>query len=281
MKRQFCIANVHIEVISGLPLRVEERWSLFEASFETAELSFEVCYAARLPAYEGGVCFENERVRVQEAHGRQLRTYFDVISGDATVAVEELGNRRHRITVCEDLLPWGCDVADLFIPYGFPHNLPQFGKMLLHCAYVLHEGKAILFTAPSGTGKSTQATLWQKYCGSVIVNGDRAAIGLENGTVTAYGLPISGTSPDCKNVTAPVAAIVKLSQAKENRVTRLNDMDAARCLLSGTYLPQEFSRDLPVLFDLAVSIGECVPVFHLECLPEESAVRALLPLLME
>ena len=188
---------------------------------------------------------------------------------------------QHIITVCEDLLPWGCDVADLFIPYGFPHNLPQFGKMLLHCAYVLHEGKAILFTAPSGTGKSTQAALWQKHCGSVIVNGDRAAIGLENGTVTAYGLPISGTSPDCKNVTAPVAAIVKLSQAKENRVTRMNDMDAARCLLSGTYLPQEFSRDLPVLFDLAVSIGECVPVFHLECLPEESAVRTLLPLLME
>ena len=281
LKKQFSIANVRIEVSSALPLRAEERWRLFETEFDAAELSYHVCSAAQLPVFHGERCFDSERVRVQEQNGRMVRTYFDTITGDATATVEEIGDLSYRITIQEALLPWGCDVADLFTQYGFPHCLPQFGKLLLHCAYILHRGKAILFTAPSGTGKTTQATLWQRYCGSKIINGDRAAIGLENGTVMAYGLPISGTSPDCKNVTAPVAAIVKLSQAKENRVTRLNDLDAARCLLSGSYLPQEFSRDLPVLFDLAVSIGQCVPVFHLECLPEESAVRALLPLLME
>lgn len=268
-----------MEVSSALPLRAEKRWRLFETRFDTAELSYHVCSAARLPAFAGERCYETARMRVQEHQGRELRTYFDVITGEATATVEEIGDLSYRITIQEALLPWGCDVADLFTQYGLPHCLPQFGKLLLHCAYILYHGKAILFTAPSGTGKTTQAALWQRYCGCEIINGDRAAVGLENGAVMAYGLPISGMSQDCRNITVPVAAIVKLSQAKENLVTRLTALQAARCLLNGTYLPQEFSRDLPLLFDLAVSIGQCVPVFHLECLPDESAVRALLPLI--
>lgn len=267
-------------VSSELPLRVEERWALFETQSDHAQLRFEVCYAARLPVFREKLAFDSERVRVQERDGRLLRTYFSVISGEATTTVEQMDDFSYRITVCDQLLPWSSNVADLFTQYGLPHCLPQFGKLMLHCAYILQDGKAILFTAPSGTGKTTQATLWQQCCGSEIINGDRAAIGLENGVLMAYGLPISGMSPDCRNVTAPVAAIVKLSQAKENRVTRLTALQAVRGILSGTYLPQEFSKDLPLLFDHAASFVQRVPVLHLECLPDASAVHALAPYIL-
>lgn len=264
-----------MEISSQRPMTAQARWRLFASAFDGADLTYEVACAPELPCLTGESRFESERVRVLQRGGQSLRTYFDTITGKATVAVEEAPDRSCRITVREALLPWGTDVSDLFVAYGLPHFLPMLGKLLLHCAYILHEGRAILFTAPSGTGKSTQAALWQRYRGSEIINGDRAALGLEDGIVTAYGLPVSGSSDDCRNVTAPVAAIVGLSQARENRAAPLPLPRAVKCLLSGTYLPPEFSQDLPMLFDLASDLAQRVPVFHLDCLPDEGAVTAL------
>lgn len=279
MERYFRIANVTMEISSDRPMAAGRLWQLFETAYAPPELRYRIRYAQQLPQIAGNVRFENGRVRVLEENGHESRIYIDAVTGKPTVTVEEAGDTCWELTVQGSLLPWGTDVADLFVQYGLPRRLPQQGKLLLHCAYVLHEGRAILFTAPSGTGKTTQATLWQRFMGSRIINGDRAALGLENGSVIAYGLPISGTSPDCENVTAPVAAIVSLSQAKENRVTLLPAVSAVKRLLSGTYLPPEFSQDLPLLVDLAASLAARVPVYHLQCLPDESAVRALAALI--
>ena len=275
MERFFLVANAAMEVSSDRPITVSRQWRLFETTSVRPALRYRVCHVPELPQLTGRLLFDNGRVRVFDENGRQSRIYTDTVTGKETVAVREWENACWEIAVQEELLPWGTDVSDLFVQYGLPRRLPQQGKLLLHCAYILYNGRAILFTAPSGTGKTTQAKLWQRSMGSRIVNGDRAAIGLEGGIVTAYGLPISGTSPDCENVTAPVAAIVSLSQAKENRVTRLRAASAVKPLLSGTYLPPEFAQDLPLLVDLAASLAARVPVYHLQCLPDESAVQAL------
>ncbi len=281
MERFFLVANAAMEVSSDRPITVSRQWRLFETTSVRPALRYRVCHVPELPQLTGRLLFDNGRVRVFDENGRQSRIYTDTVTGKETVAVREGENACWEIAVQEELLPWGTDVSDLFVQYGLPRRLPQQGKLLLHCAYILYNGRAILFTAPSGTGKTTQAKLWQRSMGTRIVNGDRAAIGLEGGIVTAYGLPISGTSPDCENVTAPVAAIVSLSQAKENRVTRLRAASAVKPLLSGTYLPPEFSQDLPLLVDLAASLAARVPVYHLQCLPDDSAVQALAAMIDE
>lgn len=61
-------------------------------------------------------------------------------------------------------------------------------SLILHCAYVRYQGEAILFSAPSETGKTTQANLWEKYRGSQTINGDRALIRKEDGRWTAGGV---------------------------------------------------------------------------------------------
>lgn len=281
MERFFLVANAAMEVSSDRPITVSQQWRLFETTSVRPALRYRVCHVPELPQLTGRLLFDNGRVRVFDENGRQSRIYTDTVTGKETVAVREGENACWEIAVQEELLPWGTDVSDLFVQYGLPRRLPQQGKLLLHCAYILYNGRAILFTAPSGTGKTTQAKLWQRSMGSRIVNGDRAAIGLKGGIVTAYGLPISGTSPDCENVTAPVAAIVSLSQAKENRVTRLRAASAVKPLLSRTYLPPEFAQDLPLLVDLAASLAARVPVYHLQCLPDDSAVQALAAMIDE
>ena len=77
-------------------------------------------------------------------------------------------------------------VLDAMMP---EHLIIQNEGFLFHCSYIERDGNAILFTAPSGTGKSTQAELWKKYRNAQIINGDRAAIRIVDGTVMAEGTP--------------------------------------------------------------------------------------------
>ena len=101
-------------------------------------------------------------------------------------------------------------------------RLVKKDSMILHCAYVEYQGEAILFSAPSETGKTTQANLWEKYRGSRTVNGDRSLLGKIDGRWTAQGWPVCGTSEVCFNETVPIRAVVMLSQAEENHVEKLS-----------------------------------------------------------
>ncbi len=106
------------------------------------------------------------------------------------------------------------------------------GDMILHTAFLCHEGQAILFSGPSEIGKSTQAGLWEKYTSdSHTVNGDRGLLMKENGVWYVGGWPVCGSSGICNNEKYPVKAIVMLRQAKENRCELLSGVQAFRELL--------------------------------------------------
>ena len=87
------------------------------------------------------------------------------------------------------------------------HLLIENNGIVLHASYIEWNNKAILFTAPSGNGKSTQADLWASHRQAEIINGDRAVIRIIDGKIFADGIPFSGSSTYCKNRTLPLAAI--------------------------------------------------------------------------
>ena len=148
--------------------------------------------------------------------------------------------------------------------------------LMLHAAFIRWQGKGILFTAPSGTGKSTQAELWEKYEGADILNGDRAAVRRdESGCWQAYGLPYAGSSGIYRNEKAPLSAAVVLRQAEENRIRRLGMLEIIQKLYPETTVhqwePDFIEKALTLLTELA---GE-VPVYLLECRPDRGAVEAV------
>lgn len=147
--------------------------------------------------------------------------------------------------------------------------------MVLHCAFMVHEGKAILFSAPSETGKTTQANLWGKYRGTRVVNGDRALLQRIDGVWHARGWPVCGSSEVCHNEDISVKAIVMLSQAPEDRAERMHPMKA----FTQIYTQLTVNRwnkpaNLRAMELLEQLIGE-LAVYHLACTMEETAVIAL------
>ena len=153
--------------------------------------------------------------------------------------------------------------------------LLPFKILLLHASYISYNGKAILFSAPCGTGKSTQAELWRRHKGAEVINGDKAGVSVESNGAIAHGLPFSGTSGICKNRSMPLGAIVLLGQAPENKIRRLNGAEALTGIMKNVYLdfaaPEETERCVDTIIELLKS----VPVYKLDCTPDSGAVETL------
>ena len=152
--------------------------------------------------------------------------------------------------------------------------LADFGMLILHSAYIVtQEGEGILFSGPSGAGKSTQAELWRQYAGAQVINGDRSLIRPADGT--AHGILYSGTSGICRNVSAPLRAIVLPVQGTENRVYPLRPQETfARLLNQCAYYPWA-ADSASRMTELVAQLMNTVPVYGMECRKEESAVQVL------
>ena len=158
---------------------------------------------------------------------------------------------------------------------GAEHLVTKAGGVLFHCAYIDIGGKAVLFTAPSGTGKSTQAELWREFRAAEIINGDRAAVRLADGVLLAEGIPYAGSSTYCKNRSLPLAAIVYLGQAPETTIRKLRGYEAFSKIWEGVSVNTWDKIDMERASYVVQKIAEQIPMFHLPCTPDESAVIAL------
>lgn len=158
---------------------------------------------------------------------------------------------------------------------GMEHVLAEYKAFYLHASLVRWEESAILFTAPSGMGKSTQAQLWEKYRGAEILNGDRAIVRKGEEWYQAYGSPYAGSSSLYKNASARIRGIVVLGQSKVNRIKRLNPGAAMKYLLSQSMVCAWDDDFMKRLLSILADIAEQVPVYHFWCRPDESAIEVL------
>lgn len=151
----------------------------------------------------------------------------------------------------------------------------QMGKAVFHASYIDIGGEALLFAAPSETGKSTQADLWAQYAGAQIINGDRVAIGLKNGRYHAYGYPACGSSGICVNRTLPIRAIIVLEQGRENRVLPMTPGEKFRACLSGMVINAWEAEETALAMDLAEKWLKNIPICRFACRKDANAVDTL------
>ncbi len=165
-----------------------------------------------------------------------------------------------------------CDT--LLSALDLPFILLENRRLILHAASISHGG-AILFSAPSGTGKSTQAALWEKHRGAIQLNGDKVAVGCREDRAFAYAFPFCGTSGICRDYALPIEAIVFLRQAHENKLETLRGAAALRMIMNNSFGHLSLPGYLERMFDAASSILTSTRVFLLSCTPDERAVELL------
>ena len=118
-------------------------------------------------------------------------------------------------------------------------KMPDYDTVLFHGSVIAVDGQGYLFTAKSGTGKSTHTRLWREYLGdrAVMVNDDKPLLHITENGVIAYGTPYNGKHRLGCNMSVPLKAICVLTRGEKNQIVRIGKADAYAMLLQQVYRP--------------------------------------------
>ena len=147
--------------------------------------------------------------------------------------------------------------------------------LLFHSSVTVLNDRGHMFLGHSGTGKSTHSQQWKKaFSESWLLNDDNPVVRLlDDGSVRVYGSPWSGKTPCYKQQSVPLAALVQLAQYPENKITRLKMTQAYPYILASVSGLKVMPQMMDCLYDSIAQLLELVPVYKLECLPNEDAAR--------
>lgn len=156
-------------------------------------------------------------------------------------------------------------IANLLFTAGAAYLFPEKDAFILHASYVIREGRALLFTAPSRTGKSTQARFWHEKRGVEVVNGDRVLITCREGEFFANGIYSSGKSGLCRNMTTPIGQIVLLEQGEKNEIRRIRAVELFMRILCQCSFDTESDMQREKITALIADMMNRVPVCCFSC----------------
>ena len=161
-------------------------------------------------------------------------------------------------------------------------NMPCFDRLVCHGALIEAEGKGILFTAPSGTGKTTHIRLWKQWGGDRvrIINGDKPILSVEKSGITAWGTPWRGKERMGENASVPLSAIVLLERSGEDRIQKEDPAEYLDRLLQQIYLPEERAAS-DKTYELAEQLFTRVPFYRLFCTMNRAAYEEAAGVLLQ
>ena len=155
-------------------------------------------------------------------------------------------------------------------------ELLKYDTFLLHGSTVAVDGKAYLFTAACGTGKSTHTRLWRNIFGdrAVMINDDKPFLQVTENSVIAHGSPWSGKHGLDTNTAAPLVGICILHRGETNAIRRIDAPDALEMLRHQSYGSADPASQEKV-FALVDKVALRVPLWEMNCTKEaEAAVLA-------
>ncbi len=154
----------------------------------------------------------------------------------------------------------------------FYEQLANFNGVMLHASCVEYKGKAYLFSATSGTGKSTHTHLWLKYLDECrIINDDKPAIRIIDGKAYAYGTPWSGKTDESVNEGVEIGGICFLERG-ENKISRIPGIVALKPFMDQTVRPSDKGLMNKMLETLNIILTE-IPIYKMSCDMSEDAVK--------
>ncbi len=153
-------------------------------------------------------------------------------------------------------------------------NLLAYDGMLLHCSAVEVDEKAYLFTAPSGTGKSTHASFYKEIFKNraTIINDDKPIVRKIDGKFFVFGSPWQGKHKIGENKKAKIKGICHLTRGKTNQITKADKNYMISVLLSQTLRPKEEEK-MDKLLTLLEEMLDSTDLYLLKCNKEKESAK--------
>ena len=154
---------------------------------------------------------------------------------------------------------------------AFARQLLAFDGSYLHSSAIILDGKAYLFSAPSGTGKSTHTEKWCRLFGATYLNDDKPALRLIDGVWMAYGTPWSGKHDLSSPVGVPLGGIAFVKRADENAIRSLSSLEAVPLFMSQSLWRLSNHDAMERQLVLVDKLMRQIPVYELACRNDDQA----------
>lgn len=264
------IAGVNIQ-LCGKEELFHDSLSAFKTEEKDLDLSFAVTYRSPLPRVNGTVVLRNDEMALMETETSYIVFYLSTnelreahISKDMTSTVVYCGP-----SVTDE----GKEIILNTLRYVFLTYVSRMNLYALHSVSILHNGKAWLFSGPSGTGKTTHTNIWKKLYQTEILNGDLNLIGYENNTPMIFGVPWCGSSETYTAENYPLGGIVLLKQSPANSIEHLTKNDQVISVSQRLINTHTTSDQLIKTLKFLNQLTDDIHVFRLYCNMEDSAAE--------
>ena len=275
MDKCFRIGDFRFRLLAPDSLPCPAGFLRFETASADVEMTFRVCLSDSLPPPEGEIIARRPDLVVYASPQGESRLIGLRGREGFYARYRELSDREAEVLLRAGMTQ-ELRIDPMFASlFALERHMLRRDSLILHCAYTVCRGEAILFSGPSGIGKSTQAALWARYRGSRVVNGDRALLRRDAGRWLACGWPVCGSSGICEAEDTPVRAIVMLRQGRVNRVERLSPLQAFASLYAQITINvwnRAFAQQAMALIEALVAQA---PVLLLTCDMTQDAVACL------
>ncbi len=153
-------------------------------------------------------------------------------------------------------------------------KLIPFSAFVMHGAVIELDGKAYVFTAKSGVGKTTHTKLWLEYFKgrASYINGDKPIIRYQNGRWYAYGTAWMGKEKFGSPKYAPIQSVCFIERGIENEIRKIDDKEVVERLFHQLFLPEE-PESLMQFMELIDGMVCEIPFFVLKCNISLAAVK--------
>ena len=273
----FSIAGLNICFLTEQPIKVIESFQPFlseEEPYYQAEF-YEVPVLESFPeqwVYEG-----ISYVVAPDEQGGFRRRFRDVKRDNRPYAIAryDWNNKHIKVEYLPGSQEFISEIGTCFFHIAWEALLMHEHRMMLHAACVCTKYGGLLFSGPSGIGKSTQAELWCRFGGGRIINGDRTVIHPEDDKWIAFGSPYAGSSRCYVNDSCSIRAIVFLKQERQCQLRRLGIAEGFQSIFSGLTVNSWDREFVSFACDFAEAMAGQIPVYELACTPDEDAVNIL------
>lgn len=280
--KKYQIADFIFEIDMDENLDIPENFKKFEVNTEKeAQVRYELQIVDELPELEGKCVSKRIDLKVYEDGVLENRRMNFIGMEESYGQYEEISQNHIKLYLKRKFVHM-INVDTVFVSlFSMEKRMLASKAMVLHCSVLKLNDGVVLFSGPSGIGKSTQANLWEKNRDARVINGDRTLLKKEAGSWTSLGWPICGSSEICYNENYPVKAVVFLDQAQENHGHRLRYIDAVRLLISQITVNGWNPKFVEEIWNLVEDFAAQIPVFEYACNMEDTSVDTLEDLLRD
>ena len=279
----FCIADLGIKIVfrgdTGNSIRLAPSFMPFLVEEENGPLLFTLVVDDSLKP-----CHKSQREHIR-----------DVDTGNGITVVDRLANGGYQYII-RDVEGYDCcllitneDFTDCHCALNGNYNMRCFGLnnalmlafafagcqqqcLLVHASLVRQDGYGYAFVAKSGTGKSTQVSMWLRNLPNCdLMNDDNPIIRIIEGKPYIYGSPWSGKTPCYRSTKAPLGAVTSIVRSKTNQVVKLGVAQAFAALLPSCSSMKWDKKSYDKICDIISDVVETTGIYELHCLPNPEA----------